>query len=114
MPLGVEEGGVGVAVGRAELEGAVEPLVQRELIVVQQLADALGAAAGVVGDRLGEHPLLGVEVVVGEPRRHARGAIHGRSGGRGRARRSLCTGWGGPEPCARRSGGGRAAVDPRR
>ena len=67
-------------VARREGDGAVEPLVQRGALLVQDGVYPLGAAAGVVPDGLGEHLLLGVEVVVGEPRRHAGGARHGPHG----------------------------------
>ena len=71
MPFGMEKCSVRVVIARTELKSLLELLVQREIIVVQQLADAFGAAACVILDGLGEHLLLGVEVVVGEPRSHA-------------------------------------------
>ncbi len=66
----MEKCSVRVVIARAELKSLLELLVQREIIVVQQLADAFGAAACIILDGLGEHLLLGVEVVVGEPRSH--------------------------------------------
>ena len=61
---------------RSQRNRSVDLLIEREVAIVQDRADALGAALRVVLDGSSEQVLLRVEVVVGQSRRHAGGARH--------------------------------------